>query len=131
MVRDLLSLDMAMVATLDPMVDMDMEEAMGEVTVPMGEAIVAIAAMEVTMERERLDMVVMEAPMVVVMVLAMEGVMVDMEEDIEEDMVEDTGDDLSDIINSLSAFDFFNSCILSSPGFGCLLLNIRIKIVHS
>ena len=49
--------------------------------------------------------------------------MVDMEEDIEEDMVEDTGDDLSDNINSLSAFDFSNSCILSSPGFGCLLLN--------
>ena len=47
--------------------------------------------------------------------------MVDMEEDIEEDMVEDTGDDLSNIINSLSAFDFSNSCILSSPGFGCLL----------
>ena len=44
--------------------------------------------------------------------------MVDMEEDIEEDMVEDTGDDLSDNINSLSAFDFSNSCILSSPGFG-------------
>merc|ERR1712013_853737 len=100
MVRDLLSLDMAMVATLDPMVDMDME---------------------VTMERERLDMVVMEVPMVVVMVEVMEEVMVDMEEDIEEDMVEDTGDDLSNIINSLSDFDFSNSCILSSPGFGCLL----------
>ena len=57
--------------------------------------------------------------------------MVDMEEDIEEDMVEDTGDDLSNIINSLTAFDFSNSCILSSPGFCCLLLNIRIKIVHS
>merc|ERR1711862_1035323 len=90
MVRDLLTLDMAMVATLDPMVDMDMEEAMGEVTVPMGEA---IAAMEVTMERERLDMVVMEVSMVVVM-------MVDMEEGIEEDMVEDTVDDLSDNLNS-------------------------------
>ena len=57
--------------------------------------------------------------------------MVDMEEDIEEDMVEDTGDDLSNIINYLIAFDFYNSCILSSPGFGCLLLNIRINIAHS
>merc|ERR1712013_1792 len=74
MVRDLLSLDMAMVVTLDPMVDMDIEEDMGEVTVPMGEA---IAAMEVTMERERLDMVVMEVPMVVVMVEVMEEVMVE------------------------------------------------------
>merc|ERR1719250_466461 len=72
----------------------------------------AIAAMEVIMERERLDMVVMEVPMLVAMVEVME-----------EDMVEDTGDDLSNIINSLSAFDFSNSCILSSPGFGCLLLN--------
>ena len=74
MVRDLLSLDMAMVATLDPMVDMDMEEAMGEVIVHMGEA---IAAMEVIMERERLDMVVMEVPMLVAMVEVMEEVTVE------------------------------------------------------
>merc|ERR1719446_1223668 len=52
---------------------------------------VAIAAMEVITERERLDMVAME-------------------EDIEEDMVEDTGDDFSDNLNSLTAFDFCDSC---------------------
>merc|ERR1719187_1602644 len=79
---------------------------------------VAIAAMEVITERERLDMV------------AMEEVMVDMEEDIEEDMVEDTGDDFSDNLNSLTAFDFCDSCILSSPGYG-LLTNIGLNIVHS
>merc|ERR1719369_1392300 len=69
---------------------------------------VAIAAMEVITERERLDMV----------------------EDIEEDMVEDTGDDFSDNLNFLTAFDFCDSCILSSPGYG-LLTNIGINIVHS
>ena len=47
--------------------------------------------------------------------------MVDMEEDIEEDMVGDSGDDFSDNLNSLTAFDFCYSCILSSPGFGCSL----------
>merc|ERR1719244_236615 len=90
---------------------------------------VAIAAMEVITERERLDMVAMEEVMGV-MVEAMEGVMVDMEEDIEEDMVEDTGDDFFDNLNSLTAFDFCDSCILSSPGYG-LLTNIGINIVHS
>merc|ERR1719376_1668577 len=83
---------------------------------------VAIAAMEVIMERERLDMVAMEE--------AMEEVMVDMEEDIEEDMVEDTGDDLSDNLNSLTAFDLCDSCILSSPGYG-LLTMIGLNIIHS
>merc|ERR1719233_840199 len=79
---------------------------------------VAMAATEVIMERERLDMVVM----VVAMVEVMEEAMVeDMEEAIEEDMVEDTGDDLSYNLNSLTAFDFCYSCILSSPGFGCSL----------
>merc|ERR1711887_352507 len=95
---------------------------------------VAIAATEVIMERERLDMVAMEVAMVEVMeevmVEAMVGVMVDMGEDIEEDMVEDTGDHLSDNLNSLTAFDFCDSCILSSPGFG-LLTSIGIKIEHS
>merc|ERR1712212_1370247 len=75
-------------------------------------------------------MVAMEVAMVEVMEEAMVGVMVDMEEDIEEDMVEDTGDDLSYNPNSLTAFDFCHSCILSSPGFG-LLTNIGINIVHS
>merc|ERR1711962_1442543 len=71
---------------------------------------VAIAAMEVITERERLDMVAMEEVM--------------------EDMVEDTGDDFSDNLNFLTAFDFCDSCILSSPGYG-LLTNIGLNIVHS
>merc|ERR1719376_400126 len=63
------------------MVDMDMEVAMGEVTVHMEGMGVAIAATEVIMERERQDMVAMEVAMVEVM----EEVMV---EDMEEVMVE-------------------------------------------
>merc|ERR1719435_866689 len=81
---------------------------------------VAIAATEVIMERERPDMVAMGVAMVEVME---EVMVVDMEEDIEEDMVADTGDDLSDNLNFLTAFDFYDSCILSSPGYG-LLTNI-------
>merc|ERR1712183_272509 len=95
MARDLLSLDMAMVDTLDLMVDMDMEVAMGEVTVHMEGMGVAIVATEVIMERERLDMVAMGVVMVVAMVEVME-----------EDIEEDTGDDLSDKLNFLTAFDF-------------------------
>ena len=75
MARDPLSLDMAMVDTLDLMVDMDMVVVMGEVTVHMEGMGVAMAAMEVIMERERLDMVAMEVAMVEVMEEAMVEVM--------------------------------------------------------
>merc|ERR1712013_235478 len=88
--------------------------------------------MEVTMERERLDMVVMEVPMVVVMVVDMEGVMVDMEEDIEEDMVEDAGGDLYDNVNSLTAFDLlFLYFKITWCWFAHFMLNIGMNIVHS
>merc|ERR1719376_861684 len=49
------------------MVDMDMAVAMGEDTVHMEGMGVAIAATEVIMERERLDMVAMGVAMVEVM----------------------------------------------------------------
>ena len=77
MAKDLLSLDMAMVAVLDLMVDMDMEVVTVGVTVHMVDMVMAVEAMEeVTMERERLDMVVMEVAMVEVTDLVMWEVMV-------------------------------------------------------
>ena len=64
--KDLLNLDMAMVATLDPMEDMDMEVDIMEATVHM--VVDMDAAMEVViMERERLGMEVMEVAMAEVM----------------------------------------------------------------
>ena len=77
MAKDLLSLDMAMVAVLDLMVDMDMEVVTVGVTVHMVDMVMAVEAMEeATMERERLDMVVMEVAMVEVTDLVMWEVMV-------------------------------------------------------
>merc|ERR1711909_239773 len=77
MAKDLLSLDMAMVAVLDLMVDMDMEVVTVGVTVHMVDMVMAVEAMEeATMERERLDMVVMEGAMVEVTDLVMGEVMV-------------------------------------------------------
>ena len=77
MAKDLLSLDMAMVDVPDLMVDMDMEVVMVGVTVHMVDMVMAVEAMEeATMERERLDMVVMEVAMVEVTDLVMGEVMV-------------------------------------------------------
>merc|ERR1711892_1191433 len=93
MVKDLPNQDMVMVVIadvlfhmVDMVVDVDMEvmvEAIAHMVVVMEVGMVDMV--EVTMERERLDMVAMEVDMVEVMV----EVMV-------EDMEEDTGADLSE-----------------------------------
>merc|ERR1712106_841629 len=81
MAKDLLSLDMVMVAMVDVLahmvdmaVDVDMVvmvEAIVHMVVVMEEDVADMV--EVTMERERLDTVVMEVVMVEVMVVVMVG----------------------------------------------------------